>query len=138
MNAPSTFSIDALHASILSNLGIDVETDVIKKIAADACIPSCESSVLAKANEMGPFFYNVVFMSMDHTPMSSPLFITVKTSTRISYGSDLLALREALQKMLNYTDLVITSYTELAGPLRPDQVLPTIAIAQSEAHRKPS
>lgn len=134
--AQTQFSTEALRSALQSRLGLSLDIDAVQALVAEAAALSYTSPALAMADDVGAFYYNVVFLSMDHTPMASPLFITVKTSTRISYGSDLLTLREEIKKMLNYDDLVITSYTELAGPIRPGDVVPTVQIAQTEAHSR--
>lgn len=138
MTTQTQFSTEALRSALQSRLGLSLDLEDVRALADEAATNSGTSPALAMADDVGPFFYNVVFLSMDHTPMASPLFITVKTSTRISYGSDLLTLREEIKKMLNYEDLVITSYTELAGPVRPREVVPTVEIAQTEPHRRRS
>lgn len=135
----TTFSSDALRQALQVHFAQPIDLHGLQAIINDACARSGTAATISVTEgPAGPFYYNVVFTSTDHSPSTSPLFCTVEMSTRIDYGSDLLALVKHLKHMLGYHNLVIESYTQLAGPTRPNGVTPTVELAQSEPHQKPA
>lgn len=134
----TTFSPEGLRQALQVHFDRPIALPELQKIINEAATRSgTAASITVTEGPCGPFYYNVVFISTDHSPAHSPLFITVEMDTRIDYGSDLLMLREHLKKMLGYKNLVIQTYTQLAGPTRPNGVTPKVELAQNEPHQKP-
>lgn len=133
-----TVTSESLRIALQDHVGKPFTLGDMKRVLAAAAVePSAagkKAVVVEPPSADSPaVVYHVLFTSKDNVHAAAGVYITISMSTRIEYGSDIAALRDAITARLGYKNLVIRSWTELKGTTRPGGAVPAVIVDQHQA-----